>query len=137
MHAPFRKFSLFALASLMITIVITTQTYLLFATFWDSCFDGFNSNFTVTPTILTRSLHASLLVLLTSLDFLGLFCYWQVYLIMAPLLTIGSSLCHAILIRGLNIFDGGSGLLVFMYSGICSLMLWLVLIKDKANIEKC
>lgn len=134
MYAPYRKFSLFSLGSLLFVTVITVQTYFLFATFWDSCFDGFNSTFTIDPTLITRSLHASLLVLLTSLDFLGLFCYWQVYLILSPMMIIGATLSSAILIRGLNVFDGGSGLLVFFYSGVFSFMIWLVLLKDKPHL---
>lgn len=46
-------------------------------------------------------------------------------------MAIGSALCGAILIRGLKIFDGGGGLLIFFYSGVCSLMIWLVLIKGQ------
>ena len=135
MYAPFRKFSLFSLGSLLIIITVTVQTHFLFATFWDSCFDGFNSTFTVDATLITRSLHASLFVLLTSLDFLGLFCYWQAYLILAPIMTIGATLSSAILIKGLHIFDGGSGLLVFFYSGVFSLMIWIVLFRDKFQVD--
>ena len=50
-------------------------------------------------------------------------------------MTIGATLTSAILIRGLHIFDGGSGLLVFMYSGVFSFMLWVVLLRDKPNLE--
>ena len=136
MHAPFRKLSLFSLASLLITVTATIQTYMLFGTFWDSCFNGFNSTFTIDVTLITRSFHASLLVLLTALDFIGFFCYWQAYLILAPILTIGSSLCGAILLRGLKIFDGGSGMLVFLYSGVSSIVIWAILIKDKPYLRK-
>ena len=135
MYAPYRKFSLFSIGSLLFVIVITVQTYFLFATFWDSCFDGFSSTFTIDSTLITRSLHASLFVLLTALDFLGLFCYWQAYLLLAPLMTLGATLTSAILIRGLHIFDGGGGLLTFMYSGIFSLMIWVVLFRDKPYLE--
>jgi hypothetical protein len=136
MYAPFRKFSLFALGSLLLAVVVTVQTYFLFATFWDSCFNGFSTTFTIDLTLITRSLHASLMVLLTALDFLGLFCYWQIYLILAPLLTIGASLCGAILIHGLKVFDGGSGLLVFLYSGVCSLIIWAILVRGKENLDR-
>ena len=73
---------------------------------------------------------------MTALDFIGLFCYWQAYLILAPVLTIGSSLCGAILLRGLKIFDGGSGMLVFLYSGVSSLIIWAILIRGKPHLEK-
>ena len=136
MYNPFRKFALFSLGSILIVAAVTIQTYFLFGTFWDSCFTGFNSTFTIDLTLITRSLYSTLLVLLTVMDFMGLFCYWQVYLIMAPIMTIGSSLCSAILIRGLKIFDGGGGLLLFFYSGICSLIIWIVLIKGNIDNDK-
>lgn len=132
-YAPLRKLPLYAQASLLLTIGATAQSYLLLATFWDSCFEGFNSTFTVDTTLIIRSLFASLTVLLTVLDFLGLFCYWQAYLIMAPIITLGTSLTGAILIRGLNIFDGGGGLLIYLYSGITSLVIWAILFKDKLS----
>lgn len=47
MHAPYRKLSLFSLASLLIIVAATIQTYMLFGTFWDSCFNGFSSTFTI------------------------------------------------------------------------------------------
>lgn len=136
MYIPFRKLSLFSLGSILLVVAVTIQTYFLFGTFWDSCFNGFSSTFTIDLTLVTRSLYSSLLVLLTALDFIGLFCYWQVYLIMAPIMTIGSSLCSALLIRGLKIFDGGGGLLVFLYSGICSIIIWALLIKDNIDSNK-
>jgi len=136
MYNPFRKFGLFALGSILMVSAVTIQTYFLFGTFWDSCFTGFNSTFTIDLTLIVRSLYSTLLVLLTVMDFIGLFCYWQVYLIMAPIITIGSSLCSAILIRGLKIFDGGGGVLIFFYSGICSLIIWSVLIKGNIDHQK-
>ena len=136
MYNPFRKLSLFTLGSILLVLAVTVQTYFLFGTFWDSCFNGFNSTFTIDLALITRSLYASLLVLLTALDFIGVFCYWQVYLIMAPIMTIGSSLCSALLVRGLKIFDGGGGLLLFFYSGICSLIIWVVLIRGNIDPKK-
>jgi len=136
MYNPFRKLSLFSLGSILLVVGVTIQTFFLFGTFWDSCFDGFSSTFTIDLTLVTRSLYASLIVLLTALDFIGIFCYWQVYLIMAPIMTIGSSLCSALLIRGLKIFDGGGGLLLFLYSGVCSLMVWAILIKGNIDPSK-
>jgi hypothetical protein len=133
-YAPYRKLSLYSIASILLVIGATAQTYLLFGTFWDSCFNGFEKTFTVDISLIIRSLFASLTVLLTVLDFIGLFCYWQVYLIIAPILSIGSSLCGSILIRGLKVFDGGGGLLVFLYSGICSLVIWAMFIRGKFPI---
>lgn len=130
-YAPYRKLSLYSIASILLVIGATAQTYLLFGTFWDSCFNGFEKTFNVDLSLIIRSLFASLTVLLTVLDFLGLFCYWQVYLIIAPVLSIGSSLCGSIIIRGLKVFDGGGGLLVFFYSGVCSLMIWAMIFRGK------
>jgi hypothetical protein len=115
---------------------VTIQTFLLFGTFWDSCFIGFSSSFAIDITLVTRSLYSTLLVLLTVMDFIGLFCYWQVYVIMGVIMTVGSSLCGAILIRGLKIFDGGGGLLLFFYSGICSFLIWIVLIRGNIDHDK-
>ena len=80
-----------------------------------------------------RCIFASFAVLLTVLDFVGLFDYWQVYLLLAPIMTIGFALNSSIVIYGLNTFDGGGGYLIFLYSGIVSLMIWLVCIRGKID----
>jgi hypothetical protein len=136
MYCPFRKLSIFAFVSLLIIISITTQTTILFATFWDSCFYGFYNSFQITGALLTRSGYGCLAVLLTVLDFIGLFGYWQIYLLIAPIMSIGYCLNSAILIYGLKTFDGGGGLIIFLYSGICSLMIWILCIRGKIDNEK-
>jgi hypothetical protein len=133
MYSPFRKLSIFSLVSLLIVISVAAQTNILFGTFWDSCFNGFSSSFQMTANLIIRSVFASLAALLTVLDFVGLFDYWQVYLLIAPIMTIGFSLNSAIVIYGLNTFDGGGGYLIFLYSGICSLMIWLFCIRGKID----
>jgi len=45
MYSPFRKLSVTSFAMLLIVVAVTVQTYLLFDTFWYSCFKGFSSNF--------------------------------------------------------------------------------------------
>jgi hypothetical protein len=133
MYSPFRKLSIFSFVSLLIVISIAVQTNLLFGTFWDSCFNGFYSSFQVTATLVIRCIFASFAVLLTVLDFVGLFDYWQVYLVIAPIMTVGFALNSSIVIYGLNTFDGGGGYLIFLYSGVVSLMIWLVCIRGKID----
>ena len=133
MYSPFRKLSIFAFVSLLIVIAIAVQTNILFGTFWDSCFNGFYSSFQVTAVLMIRCVFASLAVLLTVLDFIGLFDYWQVYLLIAPIMTIGYSLNSAIITYGLKTYDGGGGYTIFLYSGICSLMIWVMCIRGKID----
>ena len=52
MYSPFRKLSLASFALLLITIGVTVQTEMLFDAFWSSCFNGFESTFTVKPELL-------------------------------------------------------------------------------------
>lgn len=133
MYSPFRRLSIFTLVSLLIAISIAAQTNILFGTFWDSCFNGFSSSFQMTAILMIRSVFASLAVLLTVLDFAGLFDYWQIYLLIAPIMTIGYSLCSATINYGLKTFDGGGGYTIFLYSGICSLMIWVICIRGKID----
>lgn len=132
-YTPFKRLSISALALLLVIVAVTVQTNLLFDTFWTSCFKGFNSSFQVTISLIIRCLFASLAVLITALDFIGFFGYWQVYFIMAPIMGIGYSLIEAIIIYGLKTFDGGGGMTVFLYSGVCSLMVWALCIRGKVN----
>jgi len=136
MYSPFRKLSLFTLASLLIVVAISAQTNILFGTLWDSMFKGFSASFTLDVTLMVRSIFASLSVLLTVLDFVGLFNYWQIYLLIAPIMTIGYSLNSAILTYGLKVFDGGGGLCIFLYSGVCSLMIWALSIRGKIDVSR-
>ena len=133
MYTPFRKLSISSLALLLVVVGVTVQTNLLFDTFWQSCFQGFSSSFSVTLVLLVRCLFASLAVLITVLDFIGLFGYWQVYFLIAPIMGIGYSLIEAIIVYGLKTFDGGGGMTVFLYSGTCSLMIWILCIRGKID----
>lgn len=49
-------------------------------------------------------------------------------------MTIGYGLCSAIILAGLKTFDGGNASSVFLYSGIVSLMIWLVSVRGKISI---
>lgn len=48
-------------------------------------------------------------------------------------MTIGYSFNSAVIVYGLDCFDGGGGLMVFMYSGVVSLMIWLLSIRGKID----
>ena len=133
MYSPFRKLSIFSYVSLIIVISVVVQTYLLFGTFWDSCFNGFSSSFQITANLIFRSIFACLSVLLSVLDFVGLFDYWQVYLLMAPIMTVGYALSSAIVVYGLRTFDGGGGVTIFLYSGVCSLIIWALSVRGKID----
>ena len=66
---------------------------------------------------------------LTCLDFIGVFPYWEVYLLITSISTIGYALNSAILMHGINIYDGGGGLQIFLYSGIVSLLIWFIVVR--------
>jgi len=136
MYCPFRKLSIFAFVSLLLSISIGTQTTILFATFWDNCFTSFNTLdpfFQITFSLLSRSGYACLAIVITVLDFIGLFSFWQIYLLIPPIMAIGYCLNSAIIIYGLKTFDGGGGLSIFLYSGLCSLMIWILCIRGKID----
>lgn len=136
MYSAFRKLTMFSFVNLIIVISIAAQTNILFGTFWDSCFNGFSSSFQITALLLIKTVFSCLSVLLTVLDFIGLFDYWQIYLIIAPIMTIGYSLNSAIIIYGLKTFDGGGAFRVFLYSGIFSLMIWALCIRGKIDHDR-
>lgn len=74
-----------------------------------------------------------LMILLVSLDFIGIFQYWQMYLIMAPILTFGFSLNYGINTFGLGAYDGGGGFNVFLFSGVAALLIWFLVVRGKFN----
>ncbi len=49
-------------------------------------------------------------------------------------MTIGYGLGSAIMIYGLNAYDGGGGVTVFLYSGICSIIIWFLCVRSKISI---
>ena len=67
---------------------------------------------------------------------MGLFRYWQVYFLIAPTMAIGYSIVHNIINYGLKTFDGGGGMAVFLYSGMCSLMIWALCIRSKVSYDR-
>lgn len=49
-------------------------------------------------------------------------------------MTIGYSFSSALITYGLDTYDGGCGISVFLFSGVCSLMIWLLSIRGKISI---
>lgn len=70
-------------------------------------------------------------ILLIFLDYVGIFKHWQLYIILAPLINLGWSLNYAILRYGLKIFDGGLGVSVFLFSGACTIAIWVVSVRGR------
>lgn len=69
------------------------------------------------------------------MDYLGIFIYWQIYLFIAPIITLGYTFNSAILISGLKIFDGGAGMQAFLFSGIASLLIWFLSVRGKITLS--
>ena len=92
MYTSYRKLSFFSVLLVLVVTAVTAQTSFLFDTFWTYTFTDFSGNFAVTFNLITRCLFASLAVLITTLDFMGLFSHWQIYFIMGPVMAIGYSL---------------------------------------------
>ena len=134
-YVPYKKLALHSIGVLIISLAITFETYVLMATFWDSCFNGFNTEFQLNILLLVRSSFCQLAVLLIFMDFIGIFAYWQIYLMIAPLIGVGYSLNSAILIQGLKIFDGGGGIQIFLFSGVLSLFIWLLSVRGKVVVS--
>jgi hypothetical protein len=136
MYSPYRKLSLVSLLLLLLVVAVAVQTNFLFDTFWTYCFTGFSSSFAITSSLIIRSLFAGLAALITVLDFMGLFPFWQVYFIMALTMSFGFSLTQDIIVYGLKTYDGGGGMTVFLYSGVCSLMVWALCLRGKVHPSK-
>ena len=56
------------------------------------------------------------------------------YAIISVVMTIGASLVANIVFRGLDTYDGGFGIATFLFSGVSSLMIWMMSIRGKINI---
>lgn len=70
------------------------------------------------------------MVLLVAIDYIGIFRYWQIYMLLVPILNFGWSFAYAVLRYGLKIFDGGmaNG---FLYSGVTAIMIWIVSVRAR------
>lgn len=82
-------------------------------------------------------------VLLVCLDYIGIFRYWQIYLFLAPIINFGWSFIYSVLRYALFVFDGQGGLTVFLFSGVVTMMIWIVSVRGRherfqsdSNIDK-
>lgn len=73
MNSTYRKLSLFSLLLLIFISFFTIELNMLFMTFWASCFTSFSSTINISTSLLVNSVYAALAVVLTCMDFLGLF----------------------------------------------------------------
>jgi hypothetical protein len=71
----------------------------------------------------------ALAILLVWLDFIAVLKYWQIYMIIAPIFAIGYTLNSAIINYGIDVFDGGGGLQIFLYSGVVSALIWAFIVR--------
>jgi hypothetical protein len=65
------------------------------------------------------------------LDYIGIFRYWQIYMLLVPVINILWSLNYAILRYGLKMFDGGCGMTVFLFAGVVSILIWIISVRQK------
>jgi len=72
-------------------------------------------------------------ILIVMIDFIGIWKYWQFYVFLVPIINLGWSLNYAILRYGITIFDGGLGLNVFLFSGVLTIVIWVVSIRGRHN----
>ena len=70
-------------------------------------------------------------VLLIAIDYIGIFRYWQIYMLIVPIISFLWTFNHAVFRYGLKIFDGGCGLDVFLFSGVVTLVLWVIAVRTK------
>jgi len=134
MSTPYRKLTLFSLILLLFITFLTIEANFMFVTFWNSCFTSFSNTVTISINLLTSSVFGALGVVITCLDFVGMFEYWQVFAIISIIMTIGYSLSSAVIVYGLDTYDGGCGVSVFLFSGMCSLMIWFLSIRGKITV---
>ena len=134
MNSTYRKLSIFSLVLLLFISFLTIQLNFLFFNFWESCFTSFSNTQDITTEEMISSVYAALAVIITCLDFLGLFEYWQVFAIISLLMTIGSSLVSNIVFKGLLTYDGGFAIGAFLFSGVTSLMIWMLSVRGRISV---
>ena len=49
-------------------------------------------------------------------------------------MSVGYSLVSAVIVYGLDTYDGGGGLTVFLFSGVCSLVIWFMSVRGRIHI---
>lgn len=70
-------------------------------------------------------------ILLIFIDILGIWQYWQIYILIVPIVNLGWALNYSILKYGITVFDGGVGQTVFLFSGVVTLAIWAVSVRGK------
>lgn len=70
------------------------------------------------------------MVLLVAIDYIGIFRYWQIYMLLVPILNFAWALNYAVLRYALKIFDGGmaNG---FLYAGVAAIVIWIVSVRAR------
>lgn len=68
-------------------------------------------------------------IILICIDYIGIFRYWQIYMIIVPVVNFGWSFNYYVLRYGLQIFDGCGGLTIFAFSGVVTIAMWVVSVR--------
>lgn len=125
-----------SLGNLVVLLAICMQWTLLWTAFWNSCFLGFNTTYTLTIADLIQCSQCTLCLLLVTTDFLGKIHHSQlVYL--SLLLSIGFSLNASIFAYGLKIYDSGAGMQVFLFSSVFFIVAWVcAMLRKKLEVTK-
>lgn len=70
-------------------------------------------------------------MLLITLDYIGIFRYWQIYMLLVPICNFMWSFNLSVLRYGLKMFDAGGGISVFLFAGVVSIVIWIVSVRQK------
>ena len=132
--APYKKLTVHAFMVMVIGITIAFEVELLMGRLWQHLFSQFTTTFQIDAKILIECSQAMLAVLLVCLDFIGIFQYWQMYLIMSPILTFGFAMNFGINTFGLKAYDGGGGFNIFLYSGAAAFVIWFFVVRGKYKL---
>lgn len=72
-------------------------------------------------------------ILLILIDYIGIFRYWQIYVILPIIIDFGWAFNYCIIKYGLIIMDGCAGLSIYLFAGVCSIGLWIVAVRGNPN----
>lgn len=119
-----------SLGNLLYLFSICLQWNLLWQVLWRSCFTSFSSSFTLTIADLVQCCQCTLFIILFATDLIGKMFYTQL-LYICLISVVGFSLNSAIINYGLDVYDGGCGLQVFVFSAAVCLTAWIFGIRLK------
>jgi hypothetical protein len=74
---------------------------------------------------------AVFVVLLVCLDFVGIFKYWEIYMMIVLFVGFGWSFISALFRYVLKIFDGEGGMSVFLFSGVVTVVIWWIAVRGR------